>query len=73
MIRSYTTRGAEKKKLLGDAMRASKQKHILKKRLRKIIFIEIDIPEDQVVDIVKDEEIIWTDSKEEASEKILDS
>lgn len=48
-------------------MKASKQKYILKKRLRKTTIIEPDILEDQVVNIGEDEEIEWTDSEEEKS------
>lgn len=38
IIQSYTTRGIEKK-LLGDAMKATRQEHISKKRSRKITFV----------------------------------
>lgn len=71
MVHSYTTRDAEKK-LLGKAMRASKQKNVSKKRLRNAIVVEPDIPKDQVVNVEEDEEINWTESEEEEIKKSLD-
>lgn len=56
VVRSYTTRGTEKK-LLGDAMKASRQKQISKKRLRKTTVVKPDISEDQVVNVGEDEDI----------------
>lgn len=62
MVHSYTTRGFEKK-LLGGAMRASKKKHISKKRLRKTTVVEPDIPEDLDINIGEDGDIDWTNSR----------
>lgn len=72
VVHSYTTRGVEKK-LLSDAMRSSKQKHISKKKLRKTTVVKPDIPEDQVVNVKEDDDIDWTDLEKEESEKRLDT
>lgn len=56
-VRSYTTKGTEKK-LLGDAVKASKQKHEYKKRQRRTTFVEHDIPDDQVVELKKKKRLI---------------
>lgn len=45
-------------------MKASRQKHITKKRQRKTIVVKPDIPDDQVVDVGKEEDINLTDSAE---------
>lgn len=49
-------------------MKASRQRHISKKRLRTTTVVEPDIPKDQVVNIEEYEDIDWTDSEEEADE-----
>lgn len=54
ITRCDTTQGTEKK-LLGDAMRASKQKHIAKKRVRKTtveddLFEEVKVEEETYID-----------------------
>lgn len=64
VARNYTTRGTEKK-LMRDAMAASKRKYVLKKRIRNIIVGEENIPKDQVISVEEEKEIIWTESEED--------
>lgn len=60
---SYTTKGTEKK-LLSDAMAASRTKHILKKRRKNTIVMEEDILEDHIVSVEEEKDISWTECKE---------
>lgn len=58
MDRSYTTGGIEKK-LLSDTMTVSKAKSTKKKRLRHTAVLEEEVvPEDLVVNMVEEKEII---------------
>lgn len=78
VIRSYSTRES-KRKLLGDAMKASKQKHAYKKRLRRTTVVEKDKPKDQVVKVMEEPENNWMESNKEVGdlsqgpEKVKDS
>lgn len=45
VMRSYTTRGTEKK-LLSDTMVSSREKHAMKKSKKVVTIVEDDIPED---------------------------
>lgn len=64
VVRSYSTRGTERK-LLNNVMKASRQKHVYKKRLSRTTVVEEDIPEDQTVEVVEEPEIDWTESEDE--------
>lgn len=61
IVRSYTTSGTEKK-LLGDAMTANRQKHISRKKQRKTIVVEEEIPKGKLVDVKEETDIGWTES-----------
>lgn len=64
VVRSYTTRGTEKK-LLSDAMSVNKRKHVLKKRWRNTTIVEEDIHEDQVIRVEGEKEVSWTEFEED--------
>lgn len=64
--RTYFTRGMENK-VLGDALMASRQKHIARKKQRTTMVVEEGISEDKLVDIDKDVNINWTKSEDEGN------
>lgn len=53
VVISFATKRIEKK-VLGDAMKASRLKHIANKKQRRTMVVQKEIPEDKLVDVEGD-------------------